>query len=162
MVYSAFGSPQNAFDPDLTQTGNFPEIPLSVTSDAVPPLPEGEARQIAKPKDSPWLPPLGELSAKLTERVVLRFCALVASECLLQQISHRCRCLFLHLVRGVGVGGKGESGAAMTQHAGYSLDIDSVLQGNYDSIPLVSHGTRGILFWGMVIAYDIDFRAKIQ
>ena len=91
-----------------------------------------------------------------------RYFVFVILECLLQQVSHRCCRLFLHLVRSVGIGGKGESGAAMTQHAGYSLDIDSVLQGNYDSIPLVSHGTRGILFWGMVIAYDIDFRAKIQ
>ena len=74
-------------------------------------------------------PPLGELSAKLTERVVLRVSAFVASERLLQQASHLCRCLFLHLVRGTGVGGKGESGAAVTQHTGYGLDIDSVLQG---------------------------------
>ena len=49
------------------------------------------------------------------------------SEYLLQQVSHLCRCLLLHLVCSVGVGGKGESGAAVTQHAGYGLDIDSVL-----------------------------------
>ena len=37
----------------------------------------------------------------------------------------------------MGIGGKGESGAAMTQHAGYSLDIDSVLQGKgSEGVPL--------------------------
>ena len=74
-------------------------------------------------------PPLGELSAKLTERVVLRFSAFVVLECLLQQVPHRCCCLFLYLVGGMGVGGEGEPGTAVPQHAGYSLDIDSVLQG---------------------------------
>ena len=74
-------------------------------------------------------PPLGELSAKLTERVILRFYAFLESECLLQQVSHFRRRLLLYLVRGMGVGGKGESGAAVSQHAGYGLDIDSVLQG---------------------------------
>ena len=74
-------------------------------------------------------PPLGELAAKLTERVVLRVSAFVVSKRLLQQIVHLCRCLFLHLVGGMGVGGKGESGTAVAQHAGYSLYIDSVLQG---------------------------------
>ena len=43
-------------------------------------------------------PPLGELSAKLTERVVLQFSAFVISERLFQQAPHLCRCLFLHLV----------------------------------------------------------------
>ncbi len=48
-------------------------------------------------------PPLGELSAKLTERVVLRVSAFVVSECLLQQIAHlRCG-LFLYFICGVGV-----------------------------------------------------------
>jgi len=51
------------------------------------------------------------------------------SECLFQQIVHLCRCLFLYLVRGVGVGGEGESGAAVSQHTGYGFYIDSVLQG---------------------------------
>ena len=58
-----------------------------------------------------------------------RYFVFVILERLLQQVSHRCRRLFLHLVRGMGVGGKGESGAAVPQHAGYGLDIDSVLQG---------------------------------
>ncbi len=48
---------------------------------------------------------------------------------MLQQISHLCRCLFLYLVCSMGVGGKGESGAAVSQHTGYGLYIDSVLQG---------------------------------
>ena len=47
-------------------------------------------------------PPLGELSAKLTERVVLRVSAFVVSECLLQQIAHLCRCLFQYFICGVG------------------------------------------------------------
>ena len=82
-------------------------------------------------------PPLGELSAKLTERVVLQFSAFVISERLFQQVSHFCRCLFLYLVRGMGVGGKGESSAAVSQHAGYGLDIDSVLQGEgCEGVPL--------------------------
>ena len=74
-------------------------------------------------------PPLGELSAKLTERVVLPVSAFLVSERLLQQAFHLCRCLLLHLVRGMSVGGEGESSTAVTQHAGYGLDIDSVLQG---------------------------------
>jgi len=74
-------------------------------------------------------PPLGELSAKLTERVVLQFSAFVISECLLQQVPHLCCRLFLYLVRSMGVGGEGESGAAVPKYAGYGLDIDAILQG---------------------------------
>ena len=48
---------------------------------------------------------------------------------LLQQVSHLCRRLLLHLIRSMGVGGEGESGTAVTQHAGHGFDIDSVLQG---------------------------------
>lgn len=51
------------------------------------------------------------------------------SECLLQQISHLCCRFFLYLVRGVGIGSKGESGTAVTEHTGYGLDIDAILQG---------------------------------
>ncbi len=37
----------------------------------------------------------------------------------------------------MGVGGKGEPGAAVPQHAGYGLDIDSVLQGKgREGVPL--------------------------
>ena len=50
-------------------------------------------------------------------------------ECLFQQISHFRRCLFLNLVCGMGVGSKGEPCTAVTQHAGYSLNIDAILQG---------------------------------
>ncbi len=74
----------------------------------------------------------GEQSTPFT-----RFCAYVGSECLFQQVPHLCRCLFLYLVRGMGVGGKGEPGAAVAQHAGYGLDIDSVLQGKgREGVPL--------------------------
>ena len=62
----------------------------------------------------------------------------VRLECLFQQVPHLCRRLFLYLVRGVGVGGQGEPGAAVTQHAGYGLDIDSVLQGQ---------GREGVPLW---------------
>ena len=84
-------APQNALDPDLTQTGNFSE----------------------KCRVDCCLP---------------GFCIFV-SECLLQQIPHRCRRLFLYLVGGVGVGGESEACAAVSQHAGHGFYIDSVLQG---------------------------------
>ena len=51
------------------------------------------------------------------------------SERLLQQVPHLGRRLFLHLVRSMGVGGEGKSGAAVSQHTGYGFHIDSVLQG---------------------------------
>ena len=55
--------------------------------------------------------------------------AFSVSKCLLEQVPHlRCR-LLLYLVGGVGVGGEGEACAAVTQHTGHGLDIDSVLQG---------------------------------
>ena len=48
-----------------------------------------------------------------------RYFAFVILECLLQQVSRFRRCLFLHLVRGMGVGGEGEPGTAVPQHHPY-------------------------------------------
>ena len=63
--------------------------------------------------------------------------SLYSSERLFQQVSHLGCCLFLYLVRGMGVGGEGESGAAVSQHAGHGFDIDSVLQGQgCEGVPL--------------------------
>ena len=37
----------------------------------------------------------------------------------------------------MGVGGKGESGAAVSQHTGHGLDIDAILQGEgCEGVPL--------------------------
>ena len=60
-------------------------------------------------------------------QVFFFFEGLSMSECLLQQVSHLRRCLFLYLVRGMGIGSKGEPGAAVAQHAGHGLDINAVL-----------------------------------
>ena len=45
------------------------------------------------------------------------FSTFVVLECLFQQISHLCRCLFLHLVRGMGVGGEGREGVSELMEA---------------------------------------------
>ncbi len=83
------------------------------------------------------------------------------SECLFLQISHLRRSLFLHLVCGMGVGGEGESSTAVAQHAGYGLDIDSVLQGKgREGVPEVmeSELTKGniIRFVDPLIGYGFS------
>ena len=96
-----------------------------------------------------------------------RYFVFVILECLLQQVSHFCRCLFLHLVRGMGVGGEGKPGTAVPQHTGYSLNIDSVLQGqgcegvplryNYDKpeMPRISKG-----FWNCQACFSSFSKPK--
>ena len=70
----------------------------------------------------------GNFTEKVPDGLLSTRFPLLGSECLLQQVSHLCRCLLLYLVGGMGVGGEGESCTAVSQHAGHGLDIDSVLQ----------------------------------
>ena len=55
----------------------------------------------------------------------------------------------------MGIGGKGESGAAVPQHAGYGLDIDTVLQGEgREGVPQIVEAD--VLQPGMLISIPLS------
>ena len=88
-------APQNTLDPDLTQTGIFPEVPGSSQR---PPCVKGAGFLRSKKTGGLTTPPsfvrTSQKPPPLTQgRLSLR----QESECLPQQIPHLCRRLFLYL-----------------------------------------------------------------